>query len=295
MGEANTIHELQNYVIGPARDGLVLAADGSLDTEHSFQKIDYFPRLAALSVKNNVQADVGSHPVDFIAVRISKAAVEQDEDAVWLYATEDRQVIILSRHDASGNLELRYLPVRGLQQDATGKIHMDTAELVAGLPLRLFEDPELAATEGERSAWLRSWHSELDWLHAVHKTKYSDGILALHEQFLREACAPDPGGDSYLLRRFQARRRRLAEPDLLIFANNHWNFNVRGFNPGRQSWVPAAHLHPFGIDAGGRIGKRDSTRADDRRTLRQPELRADHPRAHGLSSRSAAVTRQTHP
>jgi len=36
----------------------------------------------------------------------------------------------------------------------------------------------------------------------------------------------------YLVRRFQARRRRLAEPDLLLFANNHWNFNVRGFNPG---------------------------------------------------------------
>ena len=24
----------------------------------------------------------------------------------------------------------------------------------------------------------------------------------------------------------------MAEPDFLIFANDHWNFNVRGFNPG---------------------------------------------------------------
>ena len=246
MGDANTIHELQNYVIGPARDGLVLAADGSLDMEHSFQKIDYFPRLAALSVKNNVQADVGSHPVDFIAVRIPNAILAPalppdnrpdpdslpNEDAVWLYADQDHQVVILSRHDSSNGLQLRYLPVRELQQDIEGNLHVKPAGLIAGLPLRLFEDPELAATENERSAWLNSWHSELDWLHAVHKTKYSDGILALHEQFLREACAPDPGGDSYLLRRFQARRRRLAEPDLLVFANNHWNFNVRGFNPG---------------------------------------------------------------
>lgn len=232
MGDANTIHELQNYVIGPAQDGLVLAPDGSLDIEHSFQKVNYFPRLAALSVKNNVQVDVGSHPVDFIAVRIPKAVVEQDEDAVWLYATEDRQVIILSRHDASGNLELRYLPVRGLQQDATGKIHMDTAELLAGLPLRIWEDPEFAVPQDERSAWLNSWHPELDWLHAVHKTKYSNGILALHEQFLGGECPAGSAGDSSLIKRFQARRRRLAEPDLLIFANNHWNFNVRGFNPG---------------------------------------------------------------
>jgi hypothetical protein len=232
MGDANTIHELQNYVIGPAPDGLVLASDGSLDIEHSFQKVNYFPLLAALAVKNNVQADVGSHPVDFIAVRIPKAVAAQDEDAVWLYASEDRQVIILSRHDAGGNLELRYLPVRGLQQDATGKIHMDTPELVAGLPLRIWEDPEFRVPHDERSAWLNTWHSELEWLQAVHKTKYSDGILALHEQFLEEACAPDPAGDAFLVRRFQARRRRLAEPDFLIFANNHWNFNVRGFNPG---------------------------------------------------------------
>jgi hypothetical protein len=231
MGDANTVHELQNYVIGPAQAGLVLAPDGSLDIERSFQKVNYFPRLAALSVKNNVQADVGSHPVDFVAARIPKTVVEQDEDAVWLYATEDRQAIILSRHDASGNLELRYLPVRGLQ-DATGKIHMDTAELVAGLPLRIWEDPEFAVPQDERSAWLNSWHPELDWLHAVHKTKYSNGILALHEQFLGGECPAGSAGDSSPIKRFQERRRRLAEPDLLIFANNHWNFNVRGFNPG---------------------------------------------------------------
>ena len=87
--------------------------------------------------------------------------------------------------------------------------------------------------EDERPAWLNSWHSELEWLHAIHKTRYSNGILALHEQFLRtQSVRPAPAGDAGLIQRFQARRRRLAEPDLLIFANNHWNFNVRGFNPG---------------------------------------------------------------
>jgi hypothetical protein len=62
--------------------------------------------------------------------------------------------------------------------------------------------------------------------HAVHKTRYSNGILALHKQFLRDPQSQD------LLARFNARRRRLAEPDFLLFANDHWNFNVRGFNPG---------------------------------------------------------------
>ena len=35
-----------------------------------------------------------------------------------------------------------------------------------------------------------------------------------------------------VLRRFAERRRRLTESDLLILASDHWNFNVRGFNPG---------------------------------------------------------------
>ena len=42
--------------------------------------------------------------------------------------------------------------------------------------------------------------------------------------------ADDP--DAALLARFNQRRRRLAEPDFMIFANDHWNFNVRNFNPG---------------------------------------------------------------
>jgi len=240
MGNANTIHQLQNYVAGPGPAGLVLAPDGSLDTEHSFQRVNYLPRLAALSVKNNVQVDVGSHPVDFVAVRVPKEILAPvlppdslpDEDAGWLYSDEDHQALILSRHDPSGALDLRYLPVRGLQQDAGGNVHLEPVGPTAGFPLRLWEDPELAANENERTAWLNSWHSELEWLHAIHKTRYSNGVLALHEQFLHEVCLPGPAGDSDLVKRFQARRRRLAEPDFLIFANNHWNFNVRGFNPG---------------------------------------------------------------
>lgn len=34
------------------------------------------------------------------------------------------------------------------------------------------------------------------------------------------------------MQKFSARKRRLTEPDFLIFAADHWNFNVRGFNPG---------------------------------------------------------------
>ena len=34
------------------------------------------------------------------------------------------------------------------------------------------------------------------------------------------------------MRRFRQRQRRLSEADLLILARDHWNFDVKGFNPG---------------------------------------------------------------
>ncbi len=238
MGDANTVYDLQNYIVGPAKEGLALAADGSLDLARSFERIDYFPVLAGLSVRNNVQPSVGPRPVDFSATRLAARSLHLPpadatrEDAVWLYRDENRQALILSRHDAAGNLALRYLPVRGLRADAAGAVHFEAAEPAPGFPLALFEDRDLAVPESERSPWLNAWHSEQEWFAAVHRTAYSNGILALHEQFLQPAEARDDSGDAGLLASFAARQRRLAEPDFLIFANDHWNFNVRGFNPG---------------------------------------------------------------
>jgi len=220
MGDANSIHDLQNYVVGPRPGGLVLAPDESLDLERSFERINYLTLLASLSVRNNVQTEVGSHPMDFVALRIP------NEDAVWLYGNDNRQAIIFSRHSPEGNLELRYQPVRGLRQDGDGSLHFEPAQLEPGFPLRLWEDEHLAVPEGDRAEWLSAWHTESEWFRAVHNTRYSNGIIALHEQFQRNAGGAD------LLERFNARRRLLAEPDLLVFANDHWNFNVRGFNPG---------------------------------------------------------------
>ncbi|HEV2688842.1 MAG TPA: alkaline phosphatase family protein [Bryobacteraceae bacterium] len=219
MGDANTVCDLQNYVVGPAAGG-------------HFQTISYFPVLAGLAVRNNVQAKVGAHPVDFIAMRIPNPEDAQGEDTIWLYASEERQALIFSRHEADGGLELRYQPVRGLRQESGGAVTFEPTELTAGFPLRLWEDTALDVPEGDRARWLTEWHGEQEWFRTVHKTAYSNGILALHEQFWRDLEPRAVEGDARLLERFNARRRRLAEPDFLVFANNHWNFNVRGFNPG---------------------------------------------------------------
>jgi hypothetical protein len=107
--------------------------------------------------------------------------------------------------------------------------------------------------QGEREAWLNSWHSEYAWFQATYQTAYSNGVIALHEQFLPPMLAPQSGDpDAALLARFNQRRRRLAQPDFLIFANNHWNFNVRNFNPGgNHGSFLRASTHAILLFAGG--------------------------------------------
>src|SRR5436190_15706452 len=75
MGPRNSIHDLQNYVVGLGRDGLVLKSDGSLDLERSFPRLNYFDLLQRQTVRNNVQAGVSNHPVDFIATRIPRQSI----------------------------------------------------------------------------------------------------------------------------------------------------------------------------------------------------------------------------
>lgn len=209
LGELNTVHDLQNYVTGPASGGLVVATDGTLDMEKSFRTIDYFPALTALSVRNNVQKEVGPRPVDFIAVAVAPGKI-------WLYRDADHQALIETRQGS-----LRYVPVARLTQDSRGEFHYDTIAFTSGLPLEMYEDPLLDVAD--RASWLSDWHTEAEWFQAVYRTRYSNGIIGLTEQLLFECPHTDP---------YRERRRALRRTDLLLFASDHWNFNVRGFNPG---------------------------------------------------------------
>ncbi len=245
MGDHNALHDLQNYIVGPAPGGLALAPDGSLDMERSFARVDYFSLLGDVTVRNNVQAGVVNRPVDFVAVRVpvealrdSLRAGERADQVIWLYGGRDRQALILARED-EGGLRLRYLPVANLKQDADGRITFERAALRAGLPLCLFEDAALAVPSGSTvEDWLAGWHTDVEWLRASHRTKYSNGVVGLHEQLARHTVegtdvdAPGLSNEERLLRRFRERQRILVESDLLILANDHWNFDVRGFNPG---------------------------------------------------------------
>ncbi len=246
MGRRNSIYDLQNYVVGQGPDGLVLKSDGRLDLNRSFVRINYLTLIHSQEVRNNVQQGVANHPVDFIATRIPREAMapalgadlQTDDDVVWLYGGSDRQALLLARSEAQGRLRLRYLPISRLTQDEQGVIRFDRAAWQQGFPLLLLDDPRLDVALEDRLTWLNDWHTDVEWLHAVHKTQYSNGLIGLHEQFtLFPAPAMDVNAaglsdDERLLHRFRRRQRQLVETDMLILANNHWNFDVRGFNPG---------------------------------------------------------------
>lgn len=221
LGQSNTLLQLENYAVGLSPDGPAFKTDGSLDLDRSFAYRNYFQTLADIRVRNVVQQELGAKPVDFIAAR--------SPEGIYLYGDAQHGALILSRF-RRGELWLRYQPVCDFQFTPT--------EWSSGFPLHLFEDPELDVP-GDRKAWLSDWHSERDWLEAVHRTKYSNGLIGLQEFFApwQPDYVPAIFGaanntDGPLLRRFAIRLRNVTEPDLLVLASDHWNFNVRGFNPG---------------------------------------------------------------
>jgi len=245
MGDPNSLGELQNYVTGLSGSGLVLTAEGSLDLERTFNRMNCFTVLSNVRVRNLVQRDLGVAPIDFIAVRVPRDSLTSpldpgdrpDSDAVFVHSDDQHQALLLSQV-RDGILWLRYLPVHGLAEDTGGTIHFSAAAWADGFPLHLFEDPDLRVN-GDRASWLNAWHTEREWFEAVHRTRYSNGVIGLHEMFQRwqpeSISLPFQIADKDdwpVLRRFAERRRELTEPDLLILASDHWNFNVRGFNPG---------------------------------------------------------------
>ena len=245
MGLPNSIHQLQNYVVRLQPGELILAPNGDLEVERTFERLDYFSLMERLAVRNNVQAGVDSQPIDFVAARLpfaslsaeAKADLGTTADPIWLYAGQERQALVLSL-PAEGSIQLKYLPIQNLQQNERGEIRFETGSWRDGLPLRIWEDPQLQLAVGQDKTWLKQWHTDVEWLRVLHRTRYSNGLIGLHEQFAEhlgpkmESSRPGLSTDEALIARFRRRQRQLLEPDFVVFARDHWNFNAFSFNPG---------------------------------------------------------------
>lgn len=223
LGPANSLWDLQNYVMGLGPQGFVLTPDGRFDWERSFTRMNYFEALRGIGVRNNVQPAVGAAPVDFVAV--------STREGIWLYHDEEHQVLL----DGS-----TYRPVAHLRAQRDGSLTYETRPLGRGFPLAYFEDPNLAVPQ----AWLGQPHTDAEWLAATHKTRYSNAITGLATQL-----GDNNGGTEY-----QQRQRTLRRTDLLVLAGDHWNFNVRGFNPGgNHGSFLRASTHSVLMFAGGDV------------------------------------------
>jgi hypothetical protein len=234
LGENNTLFQLRHYAVGLSPEGLSLDAEGHLDEARSFRRINYFELFSHQLVRNNPQPALNPNPIDFVARRLSDAATHQiDADAThayWLSANEDNQLLVIS----GGDGRITLLPVSHLEENPDGRVSWTLEKWRPGLPLHLFEDPALAVPpQIDRSKWLSQYHSEEEWFRAVHRCLYSNGVIGITEQFSPVAeNVPGRPGEPKLMVRYERRRRELVEPDLQIFASDHWNFNVRNFNPG---------------------------------------------------------------
>ncbi len=232
LGDNNTVGEIQHYVVGPSAAGLAIDAGGHLDEEQSFRYVDYFSLLSQQKAKNNPQPQLSQNPIDFTAMRLPDgqyATTDAPQHAYFLYGDEGHQIVVLQ--DLAGNLLVE--PVSHLRQTAA-RVSWMHEPWTDDLPLRLFEDSNLQIPPGEdRARWLSRWHSERDWFAAIHKCKYSNGVIGITEEL--SAVGPDvPGrpGVSPVLCRYEKRRRELVQADFHVFAADHWNFNVRFPNPG---------------------------------------------------------------
>jgi Type I phosphodiesterase / nucleotide pyrophosphatase len=213
LGDNNSAAEVQHYVVGPGPGGLALDASGRLDEEKSFRFVDYLALLVSQRVRNMPQKALDARPIDFIAMRLPDRTAEH---IYMLYADAGRQLLV--------------------RTDAADRIALDPGHdrWRPGLPLHLFEDPELKLPAGtDRAAWLSAWHSEREWLEATHRCRYSDAVIGIAEDLSPvEKNVPGRPGIGEIALRYERRRRALVQADFHVFAADHWNFNVRFPNPG---------------------------------------------------------------
>ena len=251
LGANATFADLAAYPVG--LDEIVLTPEGDLDEARSFATVDYFAAFTGLRVRNTVHADFGTRPVEFVVARLPvdearRAAAEAGllagdaaarvTSALLVHGGDRGQLVLFEQGGMPGDALLALVPVAATRAVA-GRLAFEPAPWRAGLPLGLFEAPELGVPAADRAAWLSSFHPEREWLDATHLTSTGLAVPGLSEVFslayrdaFAHAMAADRTPEERLARRLELRRRDAMEADLFLHASPHWHFNVKDFNPG---------------------------------------------------------------
>lgn len=225
QGDNNSVGQIQHYVVGLSASGIAIDDQGVLDEQRTFQHVNYPQLLLNQRAHNLPQKTLSPQPIDFVA------AILPDKHSYWLYADDQKQLII----DTNNQGQIRLRPVKNLMQaDAGAPVDAEDTAWQPGLPLALFEDANLhLPPDADKAAWLSAWHSEREWMNAIHECRYSNGVIGIVEELA--PIAPGVPGKPHMspvMLRYEKRRRQLVETDFHIFAADHWNFNVRFPNPG---------------------------------------------------------------
>lgn len=244
--------ELRAYPVGLRE--IALDSEGRLDAAKTFATVDYPAAFTALRVANTVYPEFDTRPVEFVAYRLPTAATadaaarsgaisREDAGAVTsalvIFGSERSQLLLLVQARPGGDARIAAVPILTVRIDSqTGDVALERDAWRPGLPLRLYEDPALSVT-GDRSAWLSAFHSDREWLDAVHRTGLGLGVPGLVEVFSNEyeesfarAASRETTSEGRLARRLELRRRRAMETDMFVHVAPNWNFNAMDFNAG---------------------------------------------------------------
>lgn len=240
LGDRNAAADILRYVVGPSAEGLAVDAEGNLDEAASFRHINYFSLFSQQVVRNNPQQGLAPRPIDFSAMTLpaKQVRVQIGEDApkisqgILLYGDEQHQLIELVAR-GGGRMRIRLIAAADLRADEHGQLSWKPQGWANGFPLHLYEDENLNLPGGSnRVGWLSQWHTEQEWFQAIYRCQYSNGVIGITEELLPPLLALPEDEENSALGRLELRRRQLVQPDFHLFAADHWNFNVRNFNPG---------------------------------------------------------------
>ena len=184
LSEPDTYEALTHY-------GL---ADGS--------HVNAVERFTEYSAAGHWAADDLKHrPVDFAVTKV-------DADSVLLYKTMDRQALIHTRRNSSGELEYKYQPVRRF-------VPGQAPELIAsGDPLGYLDSEAFQTEVDDVQGWLAGYHTGTEWLQATYRTEYPACVdtLALYFRWDGPVTKDSPVP---------------SQPGILLFSNLGWVFEPK--------------------------------------------------------------------